>query len=291
MELIKRKIFLEESTDREYDSSNWGTLTATTFFVNIMLTQNIDDMGLFNDVDFIKEDKENGSVDYSALVSKLNNLGHTFPFMLGSSVQGLTNIYGTEKNTLRLPSSDESTYYAFGNLQITGFTESKLEDVRSYDVNNPFRVNFDTSKETYTNYNGLSIVGVDRIKQFSEPKIYVFNTLNDVNLGTNNQIYGLQYLEYSGMNRTVFIEGIRTTIPKTIVKYIGEGWNETNVSLSALTKEEYLFGIISRPEVESDVFIDRGTVSVMDLHLKLSEIDNIGELSKYGNGYYKLNKQ
>lgn len=291
MELIKRKIFLEESTDREYNSSNWGTLTATTFFVNIMLTQNIDDMGLFNDIDFIKKDKINGDVDYSVLISKLNTLGHVFPFMLGSSSQPVTNLYGTDKKTLRSPLNDETDYYAFGNLQISAATESKLEDVRSYDKNNPFRVNFDTSKETYTNYNGLSILGIDRIKQFNEPKIYVFNTINDVNLGTDNQIHGLQYLEYSGKTRQVFIEGIRTVIPVTIVKYIGQGWNETNVSLSALTKEEYLFGIISRPEVESDVFIERSTNSVMDLHLKLSEIDNLGELSKYGNGYYKLNKQ
>jgi F0F1-type ATP synthase membrane subunit a len=52
-----------------------------------------------------------------------------------------------------------------------------------------------------------------------------------------------------------------------------------------------LFGIISRPEVESDVFIDRGTISVMDYHLKLSEIKNLGQLTRYGNGFYKINKQ
>jgi hypothetical protein len=61
--------------------------------------------------------------------------------------------------------------------------------------------------------------------------------------------------------------------------------------LSALTKEEYLFGIISPPEVQSDVFIDRGATSVLDMHLRLSEIGNISELTRYGNGFYKLNKQ
>ena len=73
-------------------------------------------------------------------------------------------------------------------------------------------------------------------------------------------------------------------------KYIGQGLNETNVSLSALAKEEYLFGIISPPEVKSDVFIDRSVMSIMDMHLRLSEIKNLGELTRYGNGYYNITR-
>jgi hypothetical protein len=41
-------------------------------------------------------------------------------------------------------------------------------------------------------------------------------------------------------------------IPLTTVSYIGEGFNETNTSLSASIKE-YLFGIIS-PPVENQVY-------------------------------------
>jgi hypothetical protein len=124
-----------------------------------------------------------------------------------------------------------------------------------------------------------------------EPRIYVFSTPNDNNLGTDNQVYGLKYLDYTGESRTVVIDNISSTIPLTEFRYIGEGWNETNTSLSAITKEEYLFGIINTPEVQSDVFIDRGQTSVLDMHLRLSEIKNLGELSRYGNGFYKLNKQ
>jgi hypothetical protein len=123
-----------------------------------------------------------------------------------------------------------------------------------------------------------------------EPKIYVFDTENDVNLGTNTQTTGIQYRDYSGTT-TLMVNGVNTLIPLTSFRFIGEGWNETNVSLSALTKEEYLFGIISPPEVQSDVFIDRGATSVLDMHLRLSEIGNISELTRYGNGFYKINKQ
>ena len=34
MEVIKRKISLEDSTDRS-NGLNWGTLTATTFYINV----------------------------------------------------------------------------------------------------------------------------------------------------------------------------------------------------------------------------------------------------------------
>jgi hypothetical protein len=290
MEVIKRKILLEDSIDRSNDSTKWGTITASTFYLNILLTQNVDDMGLFIDSEFTSQDKVNGVVDYSVLVSKLNTLGYTFPFMTGAMPQTLTNVGGTDKMTLRLPSSTESDYYVFGNLPITGNTDSKIEDVKSYKSTDQFRINFNTATETYVNYNNLTVMGVDRIKSMGEPKIYVFDTENDANLGTNTQTTGIQYKDYSGTT-TLFIDGVNTIIPLTSFRFIGEGWNETNVSLSALTKEEYLFGIISPPEVQSDVFIDRGATSVLDMHLRLSEIGNISELTRYGNVFYKLNKQ
>jgi len=290
MEIIKRKILLEDSIDRGKGSNKWGTITASTFYLNVLLTQNIDDMGLFVNSEFISQDEENTSVDYSVLISKLNTLGYSFPFMLGAVPQTLTNLYGTDKVTVRLPNSSESDYYVFGNLPITGKTDSKIEDVKSYKSNDQFRINFNTATETYENYNDLTVMGVDRIKSMGEPKIYVFDTENDANLGTMNQTTGIQYMDYSG-DTEININGVLGLIPLNTFRFIGEGWNKTNISLSALTKEEYLFGVISQPEVQSDVFIDRGSTSVLDMHLKLSEIGNISALTRYGNGYYKLNKQ
>ncbi len=291
MELIKRKILLENSIDRT-NKKTWGTLSASTFYVNVMLTQNVDDMGLFIDSEYIKKDVVNNPVDYSVLTQKLTQLGYTFPFMLGAQPQSTDLLANkTEKRTLRFPSKTEANYYNFGDISLSGSTDSKLEDVRSYAKNNPFRILFDTTTETYVNYKGEIINGVDRIKINGEPIVYVFDTPNDVNLGTVNQKYGLQYMDYTGITRNVISENGFETIPLTNFTFKTQGWNETNISLSALTKEEYLFGIISPPEVESDVFIDRGTTSVTDLHLRLSEIKNLDQLSKYGNKLYKINRQ
>lgn len=291
MEVTKRKILLEDSTDRTANSPTWGTITATSFYVKVMLVQDIDDMGMFTDIDYIELDPIGVIPNYTELITKLNLSGFTFPFMSGILPLPMTGLTGTNEIVLRLPTSVESTYYNYGNLPITGSTDSKIEDVKSYDLAVPFKLGFDMGVETYTSYTNTVINGVDRVSSMGEPTIYVFDTPDDANLGTQNQVYGLQYQDYTGQTRQVIIDGSATNIPVTNYRYIGEGWNETDVSLSALTKQEYLFGIISPPEVQSDVFIDRGITSVMDMHLRLSEIRDLGELSRYGNGYYKLNKQ
>lgn len=288
MEKISRTIYLEDSIDRTYNSKTWGMLTATTFYLNIFITQNVDNMGLFVDTSFME--KSATPVDYTPLINQLNESGFVFPFMQGAVPKTITSFNNSERSTLRLPSKKLNEYFAYGNKQITGFTDSKLEEVKSYASTNPYRIGFDVKKEEYINYKGLSIIGVDRIKVMGNPKIYVFDTPVDSNLGTDNQVSGIQYLEYNE-TRFVNINNIIKEIPITEFKYVGEGWNETNTSLSALIQQEYLFGIISNPEVESDVFIDRGAISVMELHLRLSEINNIAELTRYGNGFYNITKQ
>jgi len=288
MEIIKRQIYLEDSIDRTYNSKTWGMLTASTFYIKIFLTQNMDNMGLFVDTSFIE--KTSTDVDYTILIEKLNGLGHNFPFMLGAKPQTLTSFNNSERATLRIDYKSLDDYLAYGNKQITGFTDSKLEDVRSYNNSDPYRIGFDVKTETYLNYRGISILGVDRIKSMGEPKIYVFDTPFNNDLGTDKQVSGIQYLDIDN-TRIVDINGFDKVIPMTEFKYIGEGINNTNTSLSALVQQEYLFGIISNPEVENDVFIDRGNISVMELHLRLSEINNISELTRYGNGFYNINKQ
>jgi hypothetical protein len=281
MEVIKRKILLENSVNRSSDNpKTWGVMTATTFYINILITQNIDDMGMFTDIDYIVKDKAATPVDYTILEDKLIDLGLKFAFMTGATNPSFTTVNTPQNlwNVLRYPSNTENNYYNFVDIVISATTDSRIEDVRSYSAINPFRTNFDVNSETYENYEGLTVNGVDRIQSMGEPKIYVLDTPNDLKLGTNNQISGLQFKDYSA-----------TT--KSELRYIGEGFNKTNISLSALTKEEYLFGIISPPEVENDVFIDRGITTVMDMHLRLSEIKNLKGLESYGNGYYKLNKQ
>lgn len=292
MELVKHKILLEDSIDRTFNSPNWGTITASTFFINVFLTQNIDDMGLFTDIEYFSADTTNPTpVNYSILTTKLLSSGYTFPFMSNLFVYPSTGFTETDLLTVRLPSESESSFYNIMSLPVTGSTDSKIDDLRSYNQSNRYRIGFDMEANAYTNYVNVNVNGVSRILSTGEPKKYAFDALDNPTIGTQNQVHGLQYMDYTGITRNVRIDGSSSTIPLTNFRFIGEGQNETNVSLSALTKEEYLFGIISTPEIKNDVFIDRGVTSVMDVHLRLSEIKNLGELSRYGNGYYNLTKQ
>lgn len=245
MEIIKRKILLENSIDRNYDSKTYGLLTATSFYINVVLNQTIDDMGLFTDSEYIPNINSNTSplIDYS----------------------------------IRFTGKNVTDYFYYTNNVITATTESRINDVKSYSQTENFKLNFDISNETYINYVGKIINGVDRVTNLTNPITYVFDAnKTDSGIGTPNQKNGLVYYDYSGTQNTAKIT------------YVGEGWNQTNISLSALTKEEYLFGIISKPEVENDVFIDRGMTTVSERHFKLSEIKSIGELVRYGNGYFNV---
>ena len=292
MEVLKRKILLEDSVDRTPNSPTWGVMTATTFYLKINLTQNIDDMGLFTDIEYIpKDNAATSQPNYTLLIDKLSASGITFPFMSGVVVPKMTGITKTNKATLRMPDKTLSDYYVYGNKPVTGLTESRIDELKSYDSLNVYKVGLDMYTETYTNYKNILLNGVSRVHSIDEPKIYVFDSVDDANIGTDNQVYGIKFLEYTGKTRNVVIDDIQSSINLTSFSYIGEGWNESNISLSAITKEEYLFGITTLPEVQSDVFIDRGQTSVLDKHFRLSEIKNLGELARYGNGFYKLNKQ
>jgi hypothetical protein len=271
MEVVKRKILLENSIDRNYNSPTYGSITATSFYINVMLTQNIDDMGQFTDVAFIPTVNP---VDYTVLSLNLLSSGFTFPFMSGIFPKMLEI---DQSYTLRLTGKTVSDYYDYTNKSLTAETESRAGEVRSYSSLEPFKLNFDVNDYTYINFTGGTVNGVDRVTRMGTAFTYVFGAdKNDPNIGTNTQKNGLRYIDFGNTGTNVY--------------YTGEGWNQTNTSLSALTKEEYLFGIISKPEVKSDVFIDRGITTVFEKHLKLSEITNLEELNRYGNGYYNLTK-
>ena len=59
---------------------------------------------------------------------------------------------------------------------------------------------------------------------------------------------------------------------------------------TAITKNELLLNVIDEPEVQSDVFIERGKQSGLESIIRLGEVDNVGDLQKYGYGFFKVNE-
>ena len=282
MEFIKRKISLEELTSRKADST-WGTITEPYIYLNVFISQNYDDMGIFTDYPYIQL---NGTTpDYSILENKLISEGYNFPFMSGDTVG---TIITATTYTARDINSGVTDYY-INNGTLTAETDSKITYLESYDVNNPYKLNFDIEKGVYNNFEGVQIDGRSRVTDITNPYIYVIDTNLDINIGTSSQTSGFLYGDYEIQdypNTPLFVNNIITT-----VQFQSEGFNETNTSLSALTKVEYLLGITETPRVDDDVVIDRGDTSPLESHLRLVEIDTLDQLTTYANGFYNIIKQ
>jgi hypothetical protein len=69
------------------------------------------------------------------------------------------------------------------------------------------------------------------------------------------------------------------------------GFTKEEVINYTLTRNEHFLGFVEQPTVYSDIFVERGKLGVMERNFRLSEIDSMGELSIYGNGYFKVRKQ
>lgn len=280
MEIIKKKIYLEDHITRA-SGTTYGTVTATTFYFSIFLKQDMDDMGSFTNLVYVP--KSNNTADqpnYTILTNKINslNIQPLFPFMTG----GLpTNIPNNINPFYRTPGKTAQDYYNFYNIynnlfggQITTFTENRVNDLQSYIRTNKFQLNLNIDNVQYVNYNNQTINGVSRIVDINIPYKYVFDA-NQSN--PSDKQYGLYYENIADSNLA-------------FVTYNSESLNITNAVLSAITKEEYLFGITSKPEIKSDVFIDRGITNVIEKQMRISEVKTVDQTERYQNNYFRVTR-
>ena len=258
MEIIKRKISLDDYTSRKPDS--WGEMTATTFYVNVFFKQDFDDMGIGTNLGYIE------------------NLTATT----------IMNQYTPD---VRYVNKNLSDYFG-PSIFITGKTSDRLDVVKSYSFTSPYQPGLNMSTQNSTDYQNIPYVAVDRVVSDDNqmPITYVIGGDDSYTIDPNNpdQTRGIFFKTYSGITNPI-IGGV-DEIPLTEMYYQGESFNETNTTLSAITKEEYLFGVTTTPTVDDDVDIDRGRSSAFQSHLQLGEIKNMRDLINYGNGYYKIQK-
>jgi hypothetical protein len=77
---------------------------------------------------------------------------------------------------------------------------------------------------------------------------------------------------------------------KTFYVVNSSGITANDIVVSAITKNEYLLDFVMAPEVQSDVFIERGKYTAFEQLQRLGEVDNIGDMERYGYGFFKINK-
>jgi len=291
MEIFKYKILLDDYVTRE-PNSGYGKLTADTLNVNVLLTQDIKDVGRFLDFPFIPYDENYSVLTYEPIPQKLNDYGGgNFNFINSPGANFYPN--GKTDDDVRYRYRTNIDYYT-NNIIVTGLTEDRLENFTSYGYTGTSKYipGFDIESGFYYNYLNGPVDGVTRIISLNDfnPIIYTEDgDLNDPNLGTILQGDGILFKTYSGTTRTVNspLYGAYN-IEITKMYFHGQGVNQRNSSLSALTIEEYLLHITEQPKVESELFIDRGATDVLQSHLQMGEITSLGELVTYGNGFYNI---
>lgn len=260
MRVIKRKILIEDLISR-VDDVTYGTVTASTIYLPIFITHTIDDMGIFTDMEF------SGS-------------SATPPIL-------------DDNHNVREIGAEASDFYYFGGL-LTGFSSSRLGECKNYGLVE-YTPGFDVETVEYENYNGVMVDGRTRVFDYQSGGTTTYTIkgdINDPNFGTPNQASGVYLEDNVNKSRTIINEfGQQDVIIETKFTVFNEGSNQTNTSLSAITKLEEYLGVVLQPEIQSDVFIERGVNIILEPHLKLSEIESIDHLERFGNGYYNIVKQ
>lgn len=163
--------------------------------------------------------------------------------------------------------AQKSSNYTTVPYFVTGFTQSKLTQLKQYGP--------------YPYVVGAPVYQKDKLAGWV------------TNLGPDFTGYTYDNILYYDFPQgyTLFITGyINPTQPDKVIPIVS-GLTEYNMTPVPLVKEEILIGMVNGTEIQSDVFIDRGKLSGTESFLRLGEIDNLGDLTKYGYGYFKIIEQ
>ena len=162
-------------------------------------------------------------------------------------------------------STNINDYYTFNSTSvpfpITGVTESSINDLAQYGP----KVNLAEGKFKL----GIQVTGqTEAIGTYFGPDI--------TNTYTAYTINGVIYYDYEDF--TIYITDSSGYIPGELI-------------LTAITKNEALLNVIDQPEIFSSVFIEIGKNSPLENVMRLGEVDNNGDLEKYGYKYFIIEKE
>jgi len=205
------------------------------------------------------------------------------------SITDNVDIFGTCTG-FTIPSNNSNLNYLNNYEYTTGYTatpskpfkfmaigQSKIGDFKRYGETTPYGVDSGSLSDgtKYTGYTVNGLYYMDREDGFTQitgsvPNYRFGSTSGYTYEISGNTINTVPYLTTSG-NTTEFAT-------EYVINHM-------------LTRNEHFIGFIDDPTVYSDIFVERGRQGVMEVNLRLGEIDNMSELDVYGNGYFKVRKQ
>ena len=161
-------------------------------------------------------------------------------------------------DSVNLISEQTSDNYTTLPIIVSGITKSRIEELRQYGKN-PFKTGICVRKD------GDNCWGVIT-SDITQPSSFTAYTIQGVN-----------YIDFD--NST------------TIYTINSSGLTSNWMVQSAMTKNEALLNVISDPQIQSDIFIERGKNSALERVERLVVVDNFGDLLNYVYGFFDLRTQ
>lgn len=212
------------------NNSSYGSIKESTIHIPIFLTQKYKDSGFFDNAIYF---------DFSESLSEDYNIRGS-----GSGIEA----YETNQT-----------------FTVSGFTESRLSLVKSYNSVTPYIRNLNVADDPSSTFTGV-------LDLFSNKVVYVVGGDVDAN-GDYIQGTGIKYT-YDDIEDT------------TVFEYKVNGITDSEFDIWAIYKRDYTLGLIEQPTVKSQIRVERNPISVFDNHLKLEEIQNIEMLED--SNYYNI---
>jgi hypothetical protein len=185
----------------------------------------------------------------------ISNLEGTITFTpQGGNWSGIPATYdfiftGDSQNNYQSQISNTYTQIPFS---VSGFTTSKLSNLKRYGPT-PYTVGYQFFKNNQ-----------------------LYGQVDDIESDyTEYTINGIKYFDFKNGTTLYLVDS--------------SGFTMDNIILSAITKDERLLDFVYDPEVQSNVYIERGKYTAFEPLQRLGEVDNIGDLVRYGYNYYKIN--
>ena len=153
------------------------------------------------------------------------------------------------------------------------------ETVKFVKENREYYLKKPTKKQIPTTFNSVSAHSI------SYP-IYVYNLSQ-----------GLEEIEADEYNTSFYspLASFKTEINLVSADTLSSNFNEyvdmdarNNLQAAPTFKQEYMIGISSLENIDSDIYIERGINTAFEKHLKLGEITSMEALEQYGLTFFKI---
>lgn len=146
-------------------------------------------------------------------------------------------------------------------LIVSGYTQSSINDLSQYGPKNSPNLIGGLYKPDTIVTGSSGVVGIVYTPNPQLP--YTAYTIN-----------GVDYYDYEDGTTIFFVSGV----------------TPIDVICSAITKNEVLLNVVDEPEVQSNVYVERGKNSGLERLVRLGEVDNVGDLTKYGYKFFNVIK-